>query len=65
MSQSLLQTPGHSTSRRRPQFPAFPSSGGRPDTDRVLREVAFVCRLTERVKEAVVGRKGALAGAAV
>jgi hypothetical protein len=39
--------------------------GGRPETDRVLREVAFVCRLTERVKEAVVGKKGVLAAAAV
>jgi hypothetical protein len=29
--------------------------------DRLLREVAFICRLTERVKEAVLGGKGALA----
>jgi hypothetical protein len=61
MSQSLL----HSPAARRPEAPTCTVSGARPETDRLLREVAFVCRLTERVKEAVVGSKASLAGAAV
>ena len=64
MSQSLLHTSGHTQTRCRPQSLATASTG-RPEADRVLRDVAFVCRLTERVKEAVVGGKRALAGAAV
>jgi hypothetical protein len=64
MSQSLLRTAGRSAACRS-QVPTFTPPGGRPETDRVLREVAFVCRLTERVKQAVVGRKATLAGAAV
>jgi hypothetical protein len=64
MSQTLLAT-ARSAARRRPQVPAFAVPGGRPEADRLLREVAFVCRLTERVKEAVVARKATLAGAAV
>jgi hypothetical protein len=66
MSQTLLATAARSaSSRRRPQTPAFAAPAARPETDRVLREVAFVCRLTERVKEAVVGRKATPAAAGV
>jgi hypothetical protein len=61
MSQSLLCTPGHPHLRRRPQSTPPAGASADPQTDRLLREVAFICRLTERVKEAVLGGKGGLA----
>jgi hypothetical protein len=60
MSRSLLATPVHQHARH-PRTTTSAASSAHPATERLLRELAFVCRLTERVKEAVVGRKGVVA----